>query len=118
MPRSRKNSTKTSDQERSSKDWGKLSIDNLRQKLRSQNLQTTGKKIELQNRLFNHFNPNPIQTTTEPISQANLSTLIQEFRTLRSDVETMKKHSKFSNINNNNINTTPSSFENPQQIIN
>ncbi|XP_066933300.1 uncharacterized protein [Clytia hemisphaerica] len=96
MPTKKSNANEHTDRDHSIADWGKSSITGLRNKLKELHLSHVGKKIELQTRLFEHFNP-PTDTTN-----IQLSDVLEEFRSMRTELDTLKNNIH----NNNNINKT------------
>uniref|UniRef100_A0A7M5XI05 CCHC-type domain-containing protein n=1 Tax=Clytia hemisphaerica TaxID=252671 RepID=A0A7M5XI05_9CNID len=96
MPTKKSNANEHTDRDHSIADWGKSSITGLRNKLKELQLSHVGKKIELQTRLFEHFNP-PTDTTN-----IQLSDVLEEFRSMRTELDTLKNNIH----NNNNINKT------------
>ena len=97
MPTRKSNANKhIEDRDRSVADWGKLSVTDLRNKLKELELSHDGKKIELQKRIFEYFNPPATETTN-----IQLSDVLKEFRSLKTVVDTLNK-----NISNNNTNST------------
>eukprot|EP00111_Clytia_hemisphaerica_P023511 TCONS_00069283-protein len=88
MPSRSTSSKKTTmpDNERSTNDLGKLTVTELKNKLKHLKLPEEGRKSDLQQRLFNHYHP-PSNPTTANIQLADI---LHEFQTLRTEVNSLK----------------------------
>ena len=97
---SKKNKTVSSqpDHERSINEWGKLTVNSLRTKLNELQLPEEGKKLELQERLYNHFHPPANEST-----KIQLSAILQKFKTLHSEVNSLKKSNNIPSQQSSNV---------------
>ena len=75
------------DKHKTLNDWGKLTADKLRAKLESLKLDQSGRKMELQKRLYEHFN----MTTPNEGNNPVLADILTEFRQLKDEFQALKQ---------------------------
>ena len=93
------NNTEISDAQKSLEDWETLSVETLRLKLNNLNVESSGRKNTLVQRIHQHYNPqhinqrqNPIDPNTyqqqsPPPDNNTLAELMDEIRHLRQQVQ-------------------------------